>query len=599
MQPTSRSRSLNHDDDRLYLPVSSVAVTNLEAVLDQQLSPAFAAVAGESVDPALRRSQKADFQADGALSLARRLGRNPRDVAAEVLEHASLEALCSTVEVAGPGFINLTVRNELLTHLLGEIAGDERLGVAPTDAPETVVVDYSAPNAAKEMHVGHLRSSIIGDAVVRLLEWLGHTIIRQNHLGDWGTPFGMLIEHLLDIGEQEAAHALSVGDLSSFYQAARRKFDSDEGFKTRSRERVVLLQGGDPVTLHLWDVIVEQSKQYFLAVYDRLGVTLTRDDFAGESIYNDQLKSVAEELDVLGLLRESEGALCVFPAGFTNRDGAPLPLIVKKADGGYGYDTTDLAAIRYRIRDLQATRLLYVVGLPQRQHFQMIFQAAREAGWAADSVREEHIGFGSVLGPDGKMFRTRAGATIKLTDLLDEAVGRAAGQVAAKNPGLDADTAEAVAHAVGIGAVKYTDLSTDRTKDYVFDYDRMLSFDGNTAPYLQYAHARIQSIFRKAGLKPEDATGPIVIEAGPERALAIALLEFEGLLRELELSLDFHRLCGYLYGLASVFTSFYEHCPVLKAEAPIRTSRLALCSLTARVLAQGLDLLGINAPDQM
>jgi arginyl-tRNA synthetase len=491
------------------------------------------------------------------------------------------------------------VRNQLLSQLAGEVAGDERLGVAPTTAPQTVVVDYSAPNTAKEMHVGHLRSTIIGDAVVRLLEWLGHTVIRQNHLGDWGTPFGMLIEHLVDIGEHEAAHELSFGDLNAFYQAARHKFDSDEAFRIRSRQRVVLLQSGDPATLRLWNLLVEQSKQYFLAVYQRLGVRLTRDDFAGESIYNDQLESVAEELDRLGLLQESEGALCVFPAGFTNREGEPLPLMVKKADGGYGYDTTDLAAIRHRIRDLKATRLLYVVGLPQRQHFQMIFQAAREAGWADDSVREEHVGFGAILGPDGKMFRTRAGASIKLTDLLDEAVSRAADQVAAKNPSLDAEIAEDVAHAVGIGAVKYTDLSTDRTKDYTFDYDRMLSFDGNTAPYLQYAHARIQSIFRKAGLKQQDATAPVVVDAVQERELAIALLEFEGLLHELEQSLDFHRLCGYLYGLASSFTSFYEHCPVLKAEAPIRASRLTLCALTARVLAQGLDLLGIIAPDQM
>jgi arginyl-tRNA synthetase len=574
-------------------------VANLEAVLEQRLGDAFAAVVGEQVDPLVRRSMRADYQADGALSLARALKRNPREIAAAVLAHDPLDDLCTATEIAGPGFINLTLRNEVLSRLAGEIVGDERLGVTSTESPEIVIVDYSAPNAAKEMHVGHLRSTIIGDAVVRLLEWLGHTVIRQNHLGEWGTPFGMLIEHLLDIGEDEAAQELSVGDLNGFYQAARHKVDGDEAFKTRSRQRVVLLQGGDEATLRLWDLLVELSKQYFLSVYERLGVRLTPGDFAGESMYNDQLESVAAELDQLGLLRESDGALCVFPAGFVNRDGDPLPLIVKKGDGGYGYDTTDLAAIRYRIRDLKATRLLYVVGLPQRQHFQMIFQAAREAGWADDTVREEHIGFGSILGPDGKMFRTRAGATIKLTGLLDEAVTRATEQVTLKNPGLDPAIAEAVAHAVGIGAVKYTDLSTDRTKDYTFDYDRMLSFDGNTAPYLQYAHARIQSIFRKAGVKPQDATGPIVVEEPAERALAMTLLEFEGLLRELEQSLDFHRLCGHLYGLATAFTSFYEHCPVLRAEASTRVSRLALCGLTARVLAHGLDLLGITAPDQM
>ncbi len=547
----------------------------------------------------VRRSQRADFQADGALPLARKVGRDPREIAAAVVERDPLDDLCATTEVAGPGFINLVLRDDVLSRLTGSIVGDERLGVATTEAPETVVVDYSAPNAAKEMHVGHLRSSIIGDAVVRLLEWRGHTVIRQNHIGEWGTPFGMLIEHLLDVGEDEAVQELSVGDLNGFYQAARRKFDSDEAFKTRSRQRVVLLQGGDAATLRLWRLLVDQSKQYFLTVYERLGVRLTDDDFAGESMYNDQLESVTAELDRLGLLRDSDGALCVFPAGFTNREGDPLPLIVKKGDGGYGYDTTDLAAIRYRIRDLKATRLLYVVGLPQRQHFQMIFQAARDAGWATESVREEHIGFGSVLGPDGKMFRTRAGATIKLTELLDEAVTRAAKQVELKNPDLDADIAEAVAHAVGIGAVKYADLSTDRAKDYTFDYDRMLSLDGNTAPYLQYAHARIQSIFRKAGLEPRSATGPIAIDAPAERELAIALLEFEVLVREAEQSLEFHRLCAYLYGLASAFSTFYEHCPVLRSAGGTRTGRLALCALTAQVLARGLDLLGITAPDQM
>jgi arginyl-tRNA synthetase len=574
-------------------------MAGLQGVLEQRLGAAFAAVAGEPVDPMVRRSQRADFQADGALSLARAVGRNPREIAAAVVARDPLDDVCTTVEVAGPGFINLVVRDEVLSRLTGSIVGDERLGVATAEAPETVVVDYSAPNAAKEMHVGHLRSSIIGDAAVRLLEWRGHTVIRQNHIGEWGTPFGMLIEHLLDVGEDEAVQELSVGDLNGFYQAARRKFDGDEAFKTRSRQRVVLLQGGDAATLRLWRLLVDQSKRYFLSVYERLGVRLTGDDFAGESTYNDQLESVTAELDRLGLLRDSDGALCVFPAGFTNREGDPLPLIVKKGDGGYGYDTTDLAAIRYRIRDLKATRLLYVVGLPQRQHFQMIFQAARDAGWATDSVREEHIGFGSVLGPDGKMFRTRAGATIKFTELLDEAVARAAKQVELKNPDLDADTAEAVARAVGIGAVKYADLSTDRAKDYTFDYDRMLSFDGNTAPYLQYAHARIRSIFRKAGHEPRDATGPIAVEAPAERELAIALLEFEGLVRDVEQSLEFHRLCGYLYGLASAFSTFYEHCPVLRSEGGTRTSRLALCALTAGVLALGLDLLGITAPDRM
>jgi arginyl-tRNA synthetase len=462
-----------------------------------------------------------------------------------------------------------------------------------------VVIDYSAPNAAKEAHVGHLRSTIIGDATVRLLEWLGHTVIRHNHIGEWGTPFGMLIEHLLDIGEAEAAHELSVGELSSFYQAARKKFDSDETFKDRSRRRVVLLQGGDELSLRLWKVLVDESKEYFLAVYDLLDVRLTRDDFVGESFYNDQLASVVEELDTLGLLQSSEGAQCVFPAGFTNRDGEPLPLIVMKSDRGYGYDVTDLAAIRYRTRELKGTRLLYVVGLPQKTHFQMVFQAARDAGWVSPPMEVEHVGHGSILGADGKILRSRAGESVKLIDLLKEAVTRAEEQVTIKNPELDEDTAAAVAQAVGIGAVKYADLSTDRTRDYVFDYDRMLSFDGNTAPYLQYAHARIQSIFRRAESAPEDAVGPIAVTEPAERELVIALLGFEDLIRKLSDSLEFHRLCSYLYELATAFMTFYERCPVLRADDEVRASRLALCAATARVLAVGLGLLGISTPNQM
>lgn len=571
----------------------------MRRLLDHRLATAFTAVAGEPVEPVLRRSQHADFQADGALALARKLGRNPREIAADVLAAAELDELCSAAEVAGPGFVNLTVRTDVLGELLSEMISDDRLGVPPGGEPETVVVDYSAPNAAKEMHVGHLRSTIIGDAVVRLLAWFGHTVVRQNHIGDWGTPFGMLIEHLLDIGEAEAAHELSVGDLNGFYQAARRKFDTDVAFQDRARRRVVALQSGDEQTLRLWRTLVDDSKAYFLAVYRRLGVRLGPDDFVGESFYNDQLASVAEELDRRGLLVDSDGALCVFPAGFTNRLGEPLPLIVIKRDGGYGYDVTDLAAIRYRTRDLKAGRLLYVVGLPQRLHFQMIFRAAADAGWLEPPVRAEHIGFGSILGADGKILRTRAGAPVRLVDLLDEAVTRAAGAVRAKNPALDAGAAEQVARAVGIGAVKYADLSTDRTKDYVFDYDRMLSFDGNTAPYLQYAHARIQSIFRKAGADPEAAVGPVVLGEPAERHLALQLLALEDLLTDLEQSLEFHRLCGYLFDLATAFTGFYERCPVLRAEAPVRDSRLALSALTARVLATGLGLLGIEAPAQM
>jgi arginyl-tRNA synthetase len=575
-------------------------VVNLEESLNLRLSEAFGAVAGEPADPVLRRSQRADFQANGALALAKKLGRNPRDVAEEILRHARLDDLCSAAEVAGPGFINLTVSEEAMGRMLAEAAGDSRLGVGRTERPDRVVVDYSAPNAAKEMHVGHLRSTIIGDAAVRLLGWRGDEVLRENHIGDWGTPFGMLVEHLLDIGSAEAAHELSIGDLGAFYQAARKKFNADEAFRERARRRVVLLQSGDEETLRLWQLLVEQSKQYFMAVYQRLGVRLTEDDFAGESFYNDQLQDVVDELDKLGLLRLSDGAKCVFPAGFANRDGDPLPIIVQKSDGGFGYGATDLATIRNRIRDLHATRIVYVIGLPQSQHLQMVFETAREAGWLRPPVRAEHVGFGSVLGENGKMLASRSGASIKLADLLDEAVSRAAALVAEKDPDLsEAERAE-VSQAVGIGAVKYSDLSTDRTKDYVFSWDRMLSFDGNTAPYLQYAHARIRSIFRRAGTgAPSPPDAGLVVREPAERALALEVLEFATVLEEVERTLEFHRLCGYLYELSSAFTRFYENCPVLRSEGPVRDSRLVLCDLTSRTLATGLGLLGIDAPDRM
>ncbi|MYS82652.1 arginine--tRNA ligase [Embleya scabrispora] len=590
-----------------------------EKLLIERLAPAFAQVAGMPADPSIRRGRHADFQCDGALALGRRLGRDAREIAAEVLRYAVLDDLCSAVEISGPGFVNLTLAPTGLGRLLAEIAADERLGVPRTARPETIVVDYSGPNTAKEMHVGHLRSTIIGDAAVRVLEWQGHTVLRRNHLGDWGTPFGMLIEHLLDVGETEAAHELSVGDLTGFYQAARRAFDADEAFRVRSRERVVALQAGDPTTLRLWRVLVSESKKYFMAVYARLGVRLTADDFFGESHYNDELPPLVEELTALGLLRESAGAQCVFPAGFVNRDGEPLPLIVRKSDGGFGYAATDLATLRHRLRDLAADRLLYVVGTPQSEHLEMVFATARDAGWhratacdasgpgatARDAVRAtaaarvEHVEFGYVLGSDGKILRTRAGASVKLVDLLDEAVARAAAVIAEKNPDLDADARAAVARAVGIGAVKYADLSGDRRKDYRFDYDRMLSLDGNTAPYLQYAHARTRSILRRGGVEAPQPIEPLVIGEPAERALALRLLAFPDVIEEVGESLDFHRLALHLFELATAFTGFFENCPVLRSEGETRYSRLILCDLTARTLARGLDLLGIETPDRM
>jgi arginyl-tRNA synthetase len=575
-------------------------MTSLEEVLRQRLATAFESVAGQPVDPAVRRSRHADFQSDAALGLARQLRSHPRTIAERVVAAADLADLCSSVEISGPGFINLTVADTLLGEQLADAAADERLGVAPAAEPERVAVDYSAPNAAKEMHVGHLRSTIIGDAVVRLLEWQGHTVIRQNHIGEWGTPFGMLIERLLDLGGAEAARELSVGDLTAFYQAARRTFDADPEFKDRARRRVVELQSGDPATRRLWQLLVGESKKYFATVYATLGVRLTDDDYVGESFYHDQLQSILDELREKGLLRPSEGALCVFPAGFANREGEPLPLIVRKTDGGFGYDATDLATIRRRLTVLGATRLLYVVGSPQHQHLEMIYEAAREAGWMAPPARAEHVGHGSILSAeDGRMLRTRAGSSVKLVELLDEAVGRAREIIEEKNPELPEDERARVAHAVGIGAVKYADLSTDRIKDYVFDLDRMVSFDGNTAPYLQYARARICSIFRRAGITPDPAPKPVLVKEPAERALALQLLAFGQLVVEVEESLEFHRLAQYLYSLAAAFTAFYERCPVLRAEGEVRAGRLVLCDLTARTLETGLGLLGIEAPDRM
>jgi arginyl-tRNA synthetase len=574
------------------------SVTNPSKLVSDRLAVAFEAVAGEPVDPMVRRSQHADFQADGALPLARRVGRAPREIAAEILQRSDLAGMVESADVSGPGFINIRLADSALEDMLTTVRADERLGVSAADAPETVVVDYSAPNVAKEMHVGHLRSTVIGDAAVRLLTWLGHDVRRANHVGDSGTPFGMLIEHLLDLGEAEAAHELSVGDLNGFYRAARVKFDTDAAFADRSRLRVVALQSGDEATLRLWRLLVDESEKYFLAVYDRLGVTLTRADFCGESFYNDMLAPVVDELERLGLLRESDGALCVFPQGFTGRDGVPHPIIVRKRDGGYGYGATDLAAIRYRTQDLKATRLLYVVGAPQHQHLEMVYQAAREAGWLVEPARATHVGFGQVLGPDGKKLASRSGETIKLADLLDEAVARARALVREKNPGLDAETQAEVAHAVGIGAIKYVDLSSDRGKDYVFNWDKMLSFTGDTGAYLQYTYARVQSIFRKGDIAPD--RGAVIRLGDPtERALALELLAFPVVVDEVAETLQFHKLTSYLQAVAGAYTDFYEKCPVLKAPDEVRASRLALCELTGRTITQGLSLLGITTPTRM
>jgi arginyl-tRNA synthetase len=571
------------------------------ATVADLLAPAFEQVAGHPVDPVVRPSDRADAQANGALPLAKVLGTTPRDVAAEVVAIAAATLVgVAHLEVAGPGFINVTFADGFVADQLAACAVDERLGVRPVESPETVVVDYSAPNVAKEMHVGHLRTTVIGDSLVRVLEALGHRVIRENHIGDWGTPFGMLIEHLVD----EGAHGQSVitnDDPNVFYQAARAKFDGDDDFKSRARERVVKLQGGDPDTLALWQQLVDASTVYFNTVYGQLGVLLTDDDLRGESAYHPLLPEVIRRLDEAGLLQQSDGADVVFPPGYTNREGDPLPLIVQKGHGGFNYATSDLACIIDRVERLGATLLLYVVGAPQAQHLEMCFDVAAMAGWLEPPARAVHVAFGNMLGSDRKMFKTRSGEAVKLQALISEAIERGTSSVADKNPELQVDERARVGRMIGVGAMKYADLSTDRVRDYVFDWDRMLAFEGNTGPYLQYAHARIRSIFRRADVDPASLVG-VVPSLGTveERSLALRLLSFDGAVQETAERYAPHRLCTYLFELAQDFSAFYEACPVMRAETDeLRTSRLALADITARVLERGLSLLGIEAPERM
>ena len=561
----------------------------------------FATVAGRDVDPIVRPSDRADAQANGSLSLAKEQGVAPREVAQRVIDAIDLSSVCASWEIAGPGFINLTFNDAFLAQSLAEAMADSRLGVAGAQTTKKFVVDYSAPNVAKEMHVGHLRSTIIGDAIVRMLEFVGHAVVRENHIGDWGTPFGMLIEHLIDLGEDEAAKELSVGDLDGFYRQARAKFDADDAFKDRARNRVVMLQGGDADTLRMWKLLVAESARYFDRVYRALGVLLRNDDLMGESAYNDLLPGVVERLQAAGMLVTSEGAQVVFVDGFVNRDNEPLPLIIRKGDGGYNYATSDLACVIDRVERIGADAMLYVVGTPQSQHLEMVQDVARKAGWLPESVEMQHVAFGSVLGNDRKMLKSRSGETVKLDALLAEAVERAAEAVRAKNPELGEAERATVARQVGLGAVKYADLSSDRIKDYVFDWERMLSFEGNTAPYLQYAHARICSIFRRAGIDRAAVRGTAPTMAhDAERALLMRLLQFDTAVWDALDRYSPHRLCTYLYELASAFSVFYENCPVLRADdEATKASRLTLCDATARVLERGLGLLGIESPEQM
>ena len=569
------------------------------SVLAPRVSAAIVAAYGEEyagTDPVLRPSHYADVQVNAALALAKRLGASPRDVAERLLEHLDLDDVCSEAEISGPGFLNLTLSDAWISAEATRLGQDNRLGV-PHQERQRVVIDYSAPNVAKEMHVGHLRTTVVGDALARTLERLGHDVVRQNHIGDWGTPFGMLIEHLLDVGTDSAEARLVETDPNAFYQAARERFDGDEAFATRARGRVVSLQAGDEGTLQLWNELVELSRHYFNRVYSRLGVTLTDQHLAGESTYNAQLAQICDELEAAGIATVSEGALCVFLDGYTGREGKPVPLIIRKSDGGYGYGTTDLATIRHRLDVLHADRILYVIGAPQALHLRMVWDTARKAGWLTDDVVPVHVQIGNVLGPDRKILRSRSGAPLRLLALLDEAVATARAVLDEARPDLDEDTRAAIAPQVGIGAVKYADLSVAHDSEYVFDLDRMVALTGDTGPYLQYAAARIRSIFRAAGAA--DAGAGITVTEPAERALAVKLLDFGDVVAHVGSELEPHRLCGYLFELAQAYSGFYEHCPVLKAEPEVRASRLTLCALTFDVLTQGLDLLGLEAPERM
>lgn len=567
---------------------------NLRALLDERIRTAMAA-AGVSdavavITPAAR-PEFGDYQANGVMQAAKRLGRNPRELATAVVAKLDLDGIAERVDIAGPGFINIRLSDALLA----DAANPATPLLSAVATPKTMVVDYSAPNLAKEMHVGHLRSTIIGDAVVRVLSDAGHRVIRQNHVGDWGTQFGMLLAYLEETGN--ASEVLT--DLEQFYQAAKRRFDADPTFAERARAQVVALQSGDAKTNALWHRFIDISMSHCEAVYTLLGVSLTRSDVHAESAYNADLADVVRALDDAGLLTISDGARCVFLDEFKAKDGTPQPVIVQKSDGGYLYSTTDLAAVRYRSHTLHADRVLYFVDARQSLHFRQIFAVARRAGFTDANTSLEHHPFGVMLGKDGRPFRSRDGGLVKLVDLLEEAQQRAYELVTAKNAALPESERRDIARAVGIGAVKYADLSKHRTSDYVFDWDTMLAFDGNTAPYLQYAYTRIVSLFRRGQVWAEQLEGRVAIETPSERALALTLARFQEIVDDVVADALPHYLCGYLYELASRYMQFYEQCPVLNAEADVKTSRLLLCRRTAETMKRGLSLLGIDTVERM
>ncbi|PZH03137.1 arginine--tRNA ligase [Streptomyces sp. NTH33] len=585
------------------------SVTSLTASVHQRLASALSATLPETAaaDPLLRRSDRADFQANGILALAKKAKANPRELAAQVVGHVVTGDVIEDIEVSGPGFLNITVTDRAITeNLAARVADPEgRLGVPYAEHPGTTVIDYAQPNVAKEMHVGHLRSAVIGDSVVQLLEFTGENVVRRHHIGDWGTQFGMLIQYLdehpheLDHKASEVSGEEAMSNLDRLYKAARKLFDSDEEFKTRARRRVVDLQAGDPHTVAMWQKFVDESKIYFFSVFEKLDMEVRDPDIVGESGYNDMLAETCRLLEESGVAVRSEGALCVFFDDVKGPDGNPVPLIVQKSDGGYGYAATDLSAIRDRVFNLKANTLLYVVDARQSLHFKMVFETARRAGWLNDDVTAYQLAFGTVLGKDGKPFKTREGETVRLVDLLDEAIDRASAVVREKAQDLSEEEIAEQGAQVGIGAVKYADLSTSANRDYKFDLDQMVSLNGDTSVYLQYAYARIQSILRKAG-ETRPAAHPELELTEAERALGLHVDAFAETVREAAAEYAPHKLAAYLYQLASLYTSFYDKCPVLKAGTPQQVeNRLFLCDVTARTLHQGMALLGIRTPERL
>ncbi|WP_411111323.1 arginine--tRNA ligase [Streptomyces sp. c-19] len=589
------------------------SVPSLASTVQQRLADGLTAALPEaaSADPLLRRSDRADFQANGILALAKQLKGNPRELATRVVAAIPENDVLKDIEVSGPGFLNITVTDAAIVRTLAARAADARLGVPFNESAGTTVIDYAQPNVAKEMHVGHLRSAVIGAAMVEILEFTGESVVRRHHIGDWGTQFGMLIQYLIEHPHEldhkaedgaEISGEEAMSNLNRLYKASRALFDSDEEFKTRARARVVNLQAGDEETLALWQRFVDESKIYFYSVFDKLDMDIRDADVVGESGYNDMLVETCRILEESGVAVRSEGALCVFFDDVKGPDGNPTPLIVQKSDGGFGYAATDLSAIRDRVRNLKATTLLYVVDARQSLHFKMVFETARRAGWLNDDVKAVQLAFGTVLGKDGKPFKTREGETVRLVDLLDEAVDRATSVVREKAEKVGLTESEIVENGqyVGIGAVKYADLSTSAARDYKFDLDQMVSLNGDTSVYLQYAYARIRSIFGKAGDRVPLAH-PELDLAPAERALGLHLDQFAETVSEAATEYAPHKLTAYLYQLASLYTTFYAECPVIKPEPAkeIAENRLFLCDLTARTLHQGMSLLGIRTPERL